>query len=112
MIAQERQVPEVDFQRGSSYRLQVVRQASHQASIRIWAWSKVSSSVNHVSPADLISYTTFDLSHFKIEEDHVVADDTIQKTNEQFEGDAGLYDFLVSIYLQIRIIAEISMSLL
>ena len=100
MIAQERQVPEVDFQRGSSDRLQVVRQASHQASIRVWAWSKVSTSVNHVFPADSISYTTFDLSHFKVEEDHVVADDTIQKTNEQFEGDADLYDFLVRINLQ------------
>ena len=70
----------------------------------------MSSSVNHVFPANSISYTTFDLSHFKIEEDHVVADDTIQKTNEQFEGDADLFDFLVSTYLQMRNSAENSMS--
>jgi hypothetical protein len=43
-----------------------------------------------------MSYTTFDLSHFRIEEDHVVADDTIQQTNEKFESDADLYDFLAS----------------
>jgi hypothetical protein len=43
-----------------------------------------------------MSYTTFDLSHFEVKQDHVVADDTIQKTNEKFEGDADLYDFLVS----------------
>jgi hypothetical protein len=44
-----------------------------------------------------MSYTTWNLSDFEIHDDHVVVDDTIQKTNEQFEGDADLYDYLVSL---------------
>lgn len=42
------------------------------------------------------SYTTFDLTHFALEESHIVSDDTVQKTNERFEGEADLYDYLVS----------------
>jgi hypothetical protein len=68
----------------------------------------VSQNLSIVDIAYLVSYTTFDLSHFEIEEDHVVADDTIQKTNEQFEGDADLYDFLVSTLASPRSKAEIS----
>lgn len=49
-----------------------------------------------------ISYTTFDLSRFSVEESHIVSDDTVQKTNERFEGDADLYDYLVSLSLSGR----------
>jgi hypothetical protein len=58
-----------------------------------------------------MSYTTFDLSHFEVKQDHVVADDTIQKTNEQFEGDADLYDFLVSnTYSKLALILVFGLS--
>lgn len=45
------------------------------------------------------SYTTFEFNHLKVKAEHVVSQDTIQSTNEKFEGDADLYDYLVSLAL-------------
>lgn len=42
------------------------------------------------------SYTTFELNKLKVKAHHEASKDTIQKTNEKFEGDADLYDYLVS----------------
>jgi beta-glucosidase len=50
------------------------------------------------------------MSHFTIKEDHVVSDDTIQQTNERFEGDADLYDFLVSSPCSIQLETDSSTS--
>lgn len=46
--------------------------------------------------ADGHSYTTFEMSDLHIKEVHRKAKDTIQPTREQFVGNAGLYDTLVS----------------
>lgn len=43
------------------------------------------------------SYTSFEFNHLNIKAEHVTGTDTIQETNERFEGDADLYDYLVSL---------------
>jgi hypothetical protein len=42
------------------------------------------------------SYTKFDFSGLVVKERYRKETDTVQKTKEKYEGDADLYDFLVS----------------
>lgn len=43
------------------------------------------------------SYTTFKVAGLAYEEVHELAADSVQTTNEVYEGHAGLYDVLVSL---------------
>lgn len=49
-----------------------------------------------MTPAE-ISYTSFELAALAVMEVAYPARDTVQPTNERFDGDAGLYDVLVSL---------------
>lgn len=42
------------------------------------------------------SYTSFELAGLAIDEVNNPAQDTVQPTNERYDGKAGLYDVLVS----------------
>lgn len=44
------------------------------------------------------SYTSFEFNDLKLKAQHVESKDTIQATNERFEGDVDLYDYLVSLF--------------
>lgn len=42
------------------------------------------------------SYTTFEIGGLKVEHEVISSNDTIQATNERFEGSINLYDYIVS----------------
>lgn len=43
-----------------------------------------------------MSYTRFEMSGLVVKENFMAASDTVQATNEKFEGATGLYDVLVN----------------
>ena len=49
------------------------------------------------------SYTTFDFSHLKVKAEHIESKDTIQATNEKFEGHVDMYDYVVSLPVSSRL---------
>ena len=44
-----------------------------------------------------MSYTRFEMSGLVVKENFMAASDTVQATNEKFEGATGLYDVLVNL---------------
>jgi beta-glucosidase len=44
-----------------------------------------------------LSYTSFEMFGMKVEERYEAVQDTVQPTNEKYDGKADLYDYLVSL---------------
>jgi hypothetical protein len=65
----------------------------HHPPLGVWLWHEVSYTGESVAD---VSYTTFEMSALRVTARHEPDDTSVQRTNERFEGRAGLYDEIVS----------------
>lgn len=68
----------------------------------VWLWPEVRGDSGPLRSQLISSYTSFEMSDLEVKRVDIKDTAAVQVTNELYEGPAGLYDIVVSLFILVR----------